>query len=108
MLTRICFFLVLATVLWLTLSDGGQTPVINDKIAHFLAFLVLGILGLAAWPERPGIITASLLAFAAAIELLQGTFFIRRDAELLDWIADGGGVAASLVIRQVARSRARL
>lgn len=70
-----------------------------DKANHALAFALLALLGLAAYPARAARVLLGLLAFGAAIELLQSLTGYRT-AEWLDLLADAVGVAAGW---QVAR-----
>ena len=66
-----------------------------DKFQHAAVFAVLAGLGVAAYGRaRWTRIAAGLLAFGGAIELIQALPFIHRDAEWLDWAADGVGVVA--------------
>ena len=64
-----------------------------DKTNHALAFAVLALLGLAAYPGRTARVLLGLLAFGAAIEVLQSLTGYRT-AAWLDLLADGAGVAA--------------
>ena len=41
--------------------------------------------------------------FAAAIELLQGTELIGRDAEVLDWIAGAAGIVIAGLVTSLVR-----
>lgn len=74
-----------------------HVPRIWDKLAHFLAYFFLAVLLGAAlvltFPRRRGIPAWVLLiglAYGVVDELLQP--FVRRDATLLDWVADAVGV----------------
>jgi VanZ family protein len=109
-LQRVFFFCTLAAVLLLTLTpdDTGALRFANDKIEHFGAFFVLAIIGMNGWPERPLRLAFILLAIGGAIEVLQATPLIHRDAEFHDWLADaigtGVGLTAQLLVRYVIRS----
>jgi hypothetical protein len=93
---RLGFCLALAAVVWGSLSPaGGTTMPGNDKMMHFLAYVVLGVLAMYGWPRRRALVVALLLAVGAAIEVLQGAPLIDRDTEMLDWLADAGGIAAA-------------
>ena len=60
-----------------------------DKAEHFLAFYVLTGLAVAAFPHGSLIIiAASLSAFGALIELVQGLSFVGRDRDFQDWVTD--------------------
>ena len=80
-----------------------HVPNIWDKMAHFLAyFLLAALLGAAlmlTFPRRRTIplwVLAIGWAYGAVDELLQP--FIRREATLLDWVADALGVWAGVLI----------
>lgn len=81
-----------------------------DKLEHFTAYLVM-----AAWFAAPTVaprrwfwIAVALVGMGGAIEILQGMSGY-RDAEWLDWVADGAGVAAAFVypVRWTARLYAK-
>jgi VanZ family protein len=63
-----------------------------DKANHALAFGVLAVLGLVAYPEHKAAMLGGLLAYGGLIELLQGLTGYRT-AEWLDWAADAVGLA---------------
>lgn len=79
-----------------------------DKLLHFLAYGVLGMLVTAAvvtrsrWSWRTAAITAVALAGFAAIDEVTQPFF-GRDAEPLDWVWDVVGLMAGLAAVAVAR-----
>lgn len=69
----------------------------SDKLQHFVTFLGLAVLGLAAWPG-PGRwlpIAGGLLALGAGIEVLQP--LTGRDRSFADLVADFLGLAAAVV-----------
>ena len=75
-----------------------------DKVEHSVAFGVLGILAAIGYPRLSTLrLIAVLSGYGAVIELLQGTAFIHRDADPLDWVTDT--IACAIVII-VLRSRA--
>ena len=98
LLHRVMFLCLLAAVLVLTLTpdDAGALRFANDKIEHLGAFFVLAFIGKNAWPARPLRLAIYLMAVGAAIELLQATPLIHRDAEFLDWLADAIGTGAGI------------
>ena len=104
-LCRAGFFLALVVVLLLTLepADLVASP-INDKAAHLLAFAGLAFIGAIAWPRRAATIAVCLAILGATIEVIQGTHWIGRDAEFLDFVADCLGVGAGLSCAAVFRS----
>ena len=68
-----------------------------DKAEHFIAFYALTGLAGAAFPGRSlWVIAASLSAFGAAIELIQGTPIVHRDMDFWDWVADTLAIGAAL------------
>ncbi len=75
----------------------------GDKIQHMMAFATLGALAAAGWREqRLALLFAWLAGFGAAIEVFQAIPALRRDAELLDWIADmAAAIAALSLVRWV-------
>lgn len=95
-LSRAVFWLALLTVAVLALSPGEYLPpqAINwwDKAQHALAFVVLALLGLPAYPRDFGRLAAGLLAFGGLIELAQSTTGWRF-GDWADWLADCLGVA---------------
>ena len=83
-------------VLTLAPDDAGAVRFANDKIEHLAAFFVLAIIGMKGWSERPLRLGICLLAVGAAIEVLQATPLIHRDAEFLDWLADAIGTGLGI------------
>ena len=79
--------LSLAPALPRDLPDTGW-----DKSNHLLAFALLGVLGRVAYRGRAVAVLVGLLAYGAAIEVLQ-SFVPTRQAEWADLLADGLGLA---------------
>jgi hypothetical protein len=68
-----------------------------DKAAHFIAFYGLTGLAVAAFPRAPlWLIAASLSAFGAFIEVVQGLPIVHRDRDFFDWAADTVAILAAL------------
>lgn len=68
----------------------------SDKIQHIVAFVVLAVLGLWAYPgTRKRKMLLGLAAFGALIEFAQAIPEIHRDSDPFDWIAD---VAAAFAV----------
>jgi VanZ family protein len=93
--------LIAVAIAVVCLMPGRHVPDVNvsDKLKHFAAFLMLSfwfssILGRRdlAW------MVLALLAFGGLIELAQEAMPWGRRAEWDDFIADGAGVAAGLVL----------
>ena len=79
-----------------------------DKANHFAGFLVLTMVTACAWPRRPRyVLSALLIAWGVIIELVQGTDFIGRDADVRDVVADAVGVGAGLLAVMIGGLRAR-
>jgi len=79
-----------------------QVPVtedLNDKVSHVLAFLALALLLDVSFPTKPfGIAkVAVLLGYGLFIEVVQ-YFLPYRTFSFLDWMADGVGLAAYLLV----------
>lgn len=83
---------LVAMVFWLSLKSPSDGPaLINDKLAHFIAYL-----GMTLWfgqiYRRLGLLAAAMLALGALIEVLQGMTGY-RDMSLADLLADALGIA---------------
>ncbi|MGB5723208.1 MAG: hypothetical protein WBM39_02235 [Parasphingorhabdus sp.] len=88
---RILFWLVLGTVLALSIMPPDDAPAVfaNDKLNHILAFFVLSSAARILWSRVNGIILFSMLtAFGGAIELLQFAMAFGRDADWMDFAVD--------------------
>lgn len=94
-----------------TLLALSPTPVglANDKLDHFAAFLVLGLLSRLTFPAQGAVLTGLCLSlFGAGLEALQGLPFIQRDSDIGDWAADLAGIALAILITWTfSRSRRR-
>lgn len=93
--------LILAFVLALRPAPE-MLPSINhfDKVQHAIAFMLISLLGFAAWPRRAVMIVAVMLGYAAAMELAQ-SFTAYRQGDYLDWLADAAGIAAAFGLRRL-------
>jgi len=71
-----------------------------DKADHLLAFAVLALLGMKAFPKNQTACMGGVLAFGALIELLQaaGTY---RFAEWRDIVADAAGIAIGVAMTRL-------
>jgi len=109
-------------VYWTALFIGTHLPVPPQKIEpipyfdkwlHLAGFAGLAFLAATAWrarrPGRPlgavqyGSLLAGMAAYAAADELSQLLPFVRRNADLGDWVADVIGAAVGLALYTLAR-----
>ena len=73
-----------------------------DKTNHALAFFVLGILSLNAFPGSTWWTIAGLAGYGALIEVLQG-MTAHRTAEWQDLIADMFGIVAAIGVIAIMR-----
>ncbi|MHB1121361.1 MAG: VanZ family protein [Ramlibacter sp.] len=105
---RWVFWLCMTAVLGLCLMPPAQhLPSTGwDKANHALAFAVLAVLGLATDPARAARVLLGLLAFGAAIEVLQSLTGYRT-AEWLDLVADGAGLLAGWLLARWSGARRR-
>ena len=102
------FVVCAVAVLVLSLMPAGvRLPDTGwDKSNHLLAFFALASTGLMAYPKRPAILLASLLAYGGMIEVLQ-SFTPDRMAEWADLLADALGLAVGWGVRRYGFPRAR-
>jgi len=107
---RAAFLVALLLAFVVALLPVPATPELvagQDKLGHFAAFVALGLLGLSAWPARPGAVFVTLLAYGYAIEAAQ-SLTAHRTGDVWDWLADALGAATALVLHriwQIAKSR---
>jgi VanZ family protein len=105
-LVRLLFWAaaLFALVMALLPPEPG-TSLIPDKVQHAIAFGVLGLLGSYAYPRLSALwLILGLSLFGALIEVVQGTSFIHRDRDPLDWLTD---TAACLIVVLVVYWRRR-
>lgn len=100
---------------WLALFVLTHTPAprvpkvgVDDKLAHFLAYFLLGVLVYATvWATRPHARTAGL--WVIAIGMCYGAIdewtqiLVGRDCELMDWAADMGGMISAVLVMTLVR-----
>jgi VanZ family protein len=80
-----------------------------DKAEHFVAFYILTLLGVVAFPRLSVIwIGVVLSASGALMEFVQAILPLGRDCDYKDWIIDCAGIAAVLVPMQAHRLRKHL
>ena len=71
----------------------------SDKVQHMVAFLVLTLLGSAAFRGVSRIrLMLAMIAFGGVIELAQMAPQVHRDAEWSDWLADILAVLLGLAV----------
>ena len=94
-LARIIFIAACLVVGYGLFAPPGKGPPLLpwDKAEHFIAFFGLMVLALPAFPKaRLWLLAGALIAAGAAVELIQKTPLIHRDADLWDGVADSLGV----------------
>ncbi len=92
------FWLALAAISLLALAPKppAGADLGWDKLNHFAAFAVLGLLARLAWPRQSLLRWAlALLSYGALLELAQG-LTPNRQAEWADLLADAVGLLAAL------------
>lgn len=97
--SRIIFVLYFMLLSWQLLtpvtiiSAGGW-----DKLYHMVSFAILAGLAILAWRNfSTKVIAITLLSYAALTEILQH-FIPGRSFSVLDWFADGLGIALAIII----------
>lgn len=99
---RTAFYGYLSLLTLVSLLPGGDLPSIsyNDKVAHFVAYLILAVLaaGLTKSPRVFAKICVALCIYGVLLELLQGLSGLRHP-ETLDAIANGAGVLMGCLVR---------
>lgn len=106
---RALFWVTATAVLVLAIGPAQGIPGTSDKHLHFGAFFVLAGLAAGGYPERSlTTIWVCLLAYGAAIELLQGTAWVGRDADAVDLATDALGSLTSLVVLSGVRKLRRV
>lgn len=100
----LAFLGLCAIIFWLSNQPSLPMPIVfgmQDKIHHFIAYFVLGIL---TWRNFRHFVTPSALAAATVVfcslygisDEWHQSFIIGRDAEMLDWVADTIGAAVAM------------
>ena len=98
LLTRIAFWGACAFAFVMAVIPRPPDVLVSDKVQHVVAFLVLAILGHAAYPNtKKRYLLVGLAGFGALIEFVQGLVFIGRDEDALDWVADTGAALAVFI-----------
>lgn len=106
---RVSFAVALVLVLAMSLWPMTEPPPLHtgwDKTDHLAAFVVLGLLGLGAWPDHRMRVLAGLLLYGALIEVLQG-FTGYRQADWRDLVADAAGLALAVPLYAAWQGRNR-
>lgn len=106
-LSRVLFLLLVAAVLYLTLSPNPphvalDTIPYGDKIEHFTAFAALALMARLGFPRAADWHLLEHLSFLGAmIEVVQATPDLQRDCDWHDWVADSLGALVMLVALRV-------
>lgn len=89
------FWVFAAAVLFLALAPAaGSMPGTGwDKSNHLVAFALLSVSGLRAYPSRAAAVLAGVFLYGGLIELVQ-SFTPYRTGEWSDLLVDGIGVLA--------------
>lgn len=105
-LARAAFWLAAAFALVMaSLPHPPQVPgEPTDKVQHMLAFGVLTLLAVLAFPRTTWWrIALGLSLFGIVIEIVQAIPVLHRDSDWLDWVADTAAVGAMLALIAVVR-----
>lgn len=70
----------------------------QDKVEHAGAFVVLMLIGHAAWPRRSTAIALLLVVYGILIEVAQHSLTTNRVGDPWDVVADSVGVALGLLL----------
>ena len=84
----------------------GAAPPESDKLAHVLLFGGLALLWWRVLPRRWLLVSAGVTLYGGLMELLQA-LTPYRSCDLMDFLADGLGVALALVLAMLATWRPR-
>lgn len=102
-LARALFWAMCLTVLAGALAPQADTPqlfALADKVVHTLAFWVLALVGLRAYPTHVLIVCFLLVVLGGLIEVFQG-YTSSRSQELADFYADIVGVVLGFLVHQL-------
>lgn len=82
------------------LPEGTKVSIgLGDKFDHFAAFAALAAMCAAVFPGLAlGYLQTAMVAFGAAIELVQAIPALQRNSDAKDLLADAAGAAAALVL----------
>ena len=95
---RLLFWVAVVVLFYLALMPADEVApmmVVSDNLAHFIAFLGLGIMGAWSYPQRKLWVVLGLILCGGLIEVAQ-SLTSSRAAEWADLIADTVGVLCSL------------
>lgn len=98
---KAAFWLAVALTLFFALvpQPPQVLPLTSDKVQHALAFAVLSVSCLLAYPGLARLpMFLALAGFGGAIELAQTIPALNRSGDLLDWLVDMAAVAVVLPV----------
>lgn len=106
---RLSFWLAIAVSFVMAMLPNPIPVAVSDKTQHFLLFSALTLLAVAAYPHAQlRMLAIGLAGFGSIIEICQATVARGRSGELLDWVADLGGIgtvwAAIWLFRRAGKS----
>ena len=78
-------------------SNSPQFFALADKVVHTVAFLVLTLVGLRAYPRQVLVMVVILISLGGLIEILQG-YTSTRSQEWEDFLADTLGVGLGTLL----------
>lgn len=90
-------------------TSGLMPPQQNDKVLHFVAYMLLAGALATAWQLAGGVLTNRHLLFAWLAVLAYGAFDettqipVGRECSVWDWVADAAGAAVGLILFVVLR-----
>lgn len=96
---RVAFFAALIFTFYSAVVPPARALELTpwDKATHFIAFYALTGLAVAAFPRgNLAVLAASLSAFGALIEIVQGLSLVHRDRDFWDWVADTIAIVCAL------------
>ena len=104
---RLLFALAtLFAVTMAVLPHPPKVPIEGDKYQHMLAFGVLTILCVIAYPKAELLRLGERLSFLGAmIELVQSVPALHRDCDIMDWVADTAIIIGVLAVVALSRRR---
>ena len=103
-MNKLLFWLLLITIVVLSLLPASELPggIFNfwDKAQHAMAYAVLAVLAVRAYPGQPRLRTSTgLLLLGAVLELAQAASGLRY-GEWSDLLANGLGIALGMALVQ--------
>lgn len=105
-LLQIAFWaaLIFAITMALVPKPPAVLGEMKDKYQHMTAFAVLALMASAAYSRASPWRIAERLSFVGAlIEVLQSIPALRRDCDILDWVADTAAILTVLAIVTLTR-----